>query len=293
MYLTGCTLTLLLFAPAADKPGTDRYPRADLLVEPAALAKALPDGTLFALDVRPRKQYDAGHVPGALWVDHDAWSKAFAAGQDPKEWTERIEARGIQNGMSIVVYDDNLSKDAARIWWILRYWGLKDVRLLNGGWKGWTTGKYPVRAIADEPLMTRGSCTTAAQAARLATKEQILKDFEAKRFQIIDTRSKEEHCGETKTAKRNGSIPGALHLEWTEALDKKTQRFKEAGELTKLLKDAGIDLGRATVTHCQSGGRAAVMAFTLELMGGKDVRNYYRSWAEWGNAEETPVVQPK
>ena len=59
------------------------------------------------------------------------------------------------------------------------------------------------------------------------------------------------------------------------------------------MKDANIDPEKATVTYCQSGGRAAVAEFALELMGGKNVRNYYRSWAEWGNDESTPVVKPE
>ena len=52
------------------------------------------------------------------------------------------------------------------------------------------------------------------------------------------------------------------------------------------------DVSKPAVTHCQSGGRASVLAFTLELMGARDVRNYYKSWAEWGNADDTPVVRP-
>src|SRR5262249_32147583 len=108
----------------------------------------------------------------------------------------------------------------------------------------------------------------------------------------IDARSEGEYCGETKNAKRGGAIPGAVHLEWSDLIDKKTQKFKSPEELTKLFKDAGIDLKRPTVTYCQSGGRAAVMAFGLELMGARNVRNYYRSWSEWGNDENTPIVKP-
>jgi thiosulfate/3-mercaptopyruvate sulfurtransferase len=63
--------------------------------------------------------------------------------------------------------------------------------------------------------------------------------------------------------------------------------------LAKLFKDAGIDLARPAVTHCQSGGRASVTVFALELMGAGDVRNYYRSWAEWGNDPDTPIVRPR
>jgi len=76
-------------------------------------------------------------------------------------------------------------------------------------------------------------------------------------------------------------------------LDKDTQRFKSAANLRKLFEEAGIALDRPTATHCQSGGRASVMVFGLELMGAKGVSNYYPSWSEWSSSEETPVVPGK
>jgi thiosulfate/3-mercaptopyruvate sulfurtransferase len=128
---------------------------------------------------------------------------------------------------------------------------------------------------------------------RLATLEQVKDSLKGHALQIVDARSEAEFCGDTKTAKRNGSIPGALNLEWKELLDGKTKQFKSAAELDQIFKKAGIDLAKPSVAHCQSGGRSSVMVFTMELMGGAEVRNYYRSWAEWGNAEDTPVVIPK
>ena len=85
----------------------------------------------------------------------------------------------------------------------------------------------------------------------------------------------------------------AKQLEWIDLLDKDTQRFKSAADLRKLFEEAGIALDRPTATHCQSGGRAAVMVFGMELMGANDVSNYYASWAEWSNAVDTPVVPGK
>ena len=98
---------------------------------------------------------------------------------------------------------------------------------------------------------------------------------------------------EKLTNKRAGSIPGAKQLEWIDLIDKETRRFKSAAELRKLFKQAGIVLNKPTATYCQSGGRASVMAFSLGLMGAKDVSNYYPSWNEWGNAGDTPVVPGK
>ena len=113
-------------------------------------------------------------------------------------------------------------------------------------------------------------------------------------MQVVDARSEGEFCGiEKMNNKRGGSIPGAKHLEWIDLLDKDSQRFKPSGEIGKLFADAGIDLKEKTATHCQGGGRASVMAFGLELMGARDVSNYYKSWAEWGNADDTPIVPGK
>ena len=109
----------------------------------------------------------------------------------------------------------------------------------------------------------------------------------------MDARSAKEFCGDDVRAKRGGAIPGAKHLEWTDLLDPRTGKFKPAPELAKVFADAGIDPSKPTTTYCQSGGRASVLAFGLELMGGKDVRNYYRSWNEWGNDPDTPVATPK
>ena len=123
------------------------------------------------------------------------------------------------------------------------------------------------------------------------TKGQLLDALKTKP-QIVDARSKDEFCGTAETAKRNGAIPGAVHLEWTDALDPKTKRFKTPAELRALLSERHIDVSQPVVTYCQSGGRSAAMAFTLELMGGQQVGNYYKSWAEWGNDADTPVVKP-
>ena len=145
---------------------------------------------------------------------------------------------------------------------------------------------------APSPAATKFAAQS--QADRLATKQKLLDSLKDKSLQIVNARSEGEFCGvEKMTNKRAGAIPSAKHLEWIDLLDKKTQRFKTAAEIDKLFAAAGIDLKAKTATHCQSGGRASVMAFGLELMGAKDVSNYYRSWSEWGNADDTPIVPGK
>ncbi|MDY3551608.1 sulfurtransferase [Gemmata sp. JC717] len=267
------------------------YPRPELLTEPAALAQKDAGQGFVILDARAKAQYEAGHVPGARWVDHAEWAKGFGDGKDAVAWSKRIGSIGLTADSRVVVYDDNQAKDAARVWWILRYWGVKDVRLLNGGWVGWEKGKYPTERA--EPAIKFSTFKAVAAPERMATKDELLKSLPGGTLQIVDARSEGEFCGvDTLKNKRAGAIPGAKQLEWVDLIEKDSQRFKSPAELKKLFDGAGIKLDRSTVTHCQSGGRASVMAYGLELMGAKDVRNYYRSWSEWGNADDTPVVKP-
>ena len=266
----------------------DGYPNAGLLIEAADLARPETALRFRILDARPRDKYLRGHIPGAVWVDHDTWSKAFRAGPDATVWSKHMGALGIDSDTPVAVYDDKSANESARIWWILRYWGVKDVRLLNGGWTAWQG-----RAVSKEETKAAPRVIKlTSQPKRLASKTLLLHLLQDKQNQIIDTRSDKEFRGDAKTAKRNGTIPAAKHLEWKQVIDARTQKFKSPEELAKLFQDAGIHLDRPAVTFCQSGGRASVMAFAMELMGAKEVRNYYRSWMEWGNEVDTPVVKP-
>ena len=154
-----------------------------------------------------------------------------------------------------------------RIWWILRYWGVKDARLLNGGWKTWKAKELPTSV--DEPSKVEAAEFTAkAQSERLAKKSDVLAMLKQGTGQIIDARSEGEFCGVQKqgeSARRRN--PSARWLEWSDLVDTETERFKTAAELRRLFAEAGIDIERPATAHCQSGGRASVMAFVLELMG--------------------------
>lgn len=269
--------------------GQDDYPRKELLIEPEKLAKTL--GHFRILDARSKDKYLRGHIPSAIWIDHEHWSKTFAKHQQPADWAAMLGGAGVVPDLSVVIYDDASSKNAARIWWILRYWGCRDVRLLNGGWQGWVDRDLPVSKKVDTPARL----TIAARkpnANLLATRESVLDILKEKKTQIIDTRSAAEHCGDKKLARRGGAIPGAIHLEWSDLLDKNTGRFKRPDELREIFKKAGIDLTKPAVAHCQSGGRSSVMVFVMELMGAREVGNYYRGWSEWGNDDQTPVAVP-
>jgi thiosulfate/3-mercaptopyruvate sulfurtransferase len=267
----------------------DDYPTTGLLIEAKALAKPDAAKHFCVLDARAKDKYLAGHIPGALWVDHDAWAKAFATGPQLAVWEKLIGGLALKHSTPVVIYDDGWAKNAAHTWWVLRYWGFEDVRLLNGGWYAWQQlpGFTQDRAV---PHVNARGLKLRPIPSRLAEKHQVLELLKNRDEQIIDARPRAEFHGEVETARRKGAIPTAKHLEWSTVIDPQTMRFKPSQELARQFRTTGIDPAQPAVTYCRSGEGAAVMAFALELMGGPNVRNYYRGWQEWGNAKGTPVV---
>lgn len=269
-------------------PAADSYPNAKILIEADALQKLDPK-TVLILDARDEKAYLAGHILGAVRLPTAEWSKAVP--DTPEAWAKRMAQLGAKSDTPVVVYAGADVRDAARAWWLLKYAGVEDVQLLNGGFPAWEKvgGEAETKENAARPIEPG---MAAVRSDRLAEKKDLQAILKDKSSQILDARSEGEYCGTAGAASRKGHIPGAVALEWSDLLtpDKK---FKSPEELKKLFAERKVDLDKPAVTYCQSGGRAAVLAFGLELMGAKHVRNYYKSWAEWGNADDTPVEVPK
>jgi thiosulfate/3-mercaptopyruvate sulfurtransferase len=252
------------------------------------------------LDTREKEKYLQGHIPKAVWVDAAAWGKAVSTDQEPDNWTQRFDELGINADSEIVVYDDQRLRGAARVWWILRLWGIDHARVLNGGWAAYVESAGPTEKDS-APALRTGTVVAKRNANVLATKDLLLTAHRSGQLgkagtgnlQLIDTRSAAEFCGtDTTRAKRTGTIPGSKNLEWSELLVGDSSRLKSPDELQNLLASKNIDVKQPAVSFCQGGGRAAVMAFTLVLLGSPESRNYYASWGEWGNADDTPIEKP-
>ncbi len=268
--------------------GAQQYP-AHILIDAAELARPEIAMHFRVLDTRSKEQYLAGHIPCALWVNHDSWTKLFAAETPRQDWVMMIGDLGIMDSTPLVICDDGRATDAADIWWILRYWNFEDVRLLNGGMYGWTVQEATTNQ--SDPVYKVQRIKLRPGIPRLARKDQVLEVVQKRSEQIIDARSFAEFSGEVHTAQQNGAIPTAKHFAASTVLNAKTLLFKPAQDLTKLFEEVEIDPLKPAIIYCQSGNRAALLAFTMELMGARHVCVYYRGWEEWGNAENAPVAR--
>ena len=266
-------LSASLLAPAAD-PAPAKYANPELLVE----AADLKGGKFHVLDVRSAAKYEAGHAAGAVNLPVGPLAKAIDEGKaDAAFWGKTLAKAGVTRQSKVVVYAADW-REAARAWWALKLAGVPDVRILNGGYDAYTAAKLPTST--ENPQLPEVLEAVWEPEPRLAKLADVVKLADAAAVCVVDARSATEYAA--------GRVPGAKPLDWTELIDATTKKFKPAAELKKLLAAHDIDITRPCVTYCQGGGRAAVMAFGLELMGAKEVRNYHKSWGEYGNDKSTP-----
>lgn len=263
---------------------------ASVLIEARELRKLLAEkgSKVRVLDARPSTAYAAGHIPGALSVDVRGWvAQARKPGglDDAEAWAKLVGELGIDRDTTVIVYGTPLPY-AARIWWLLKYVGVKDVRLLNGGIDAWRSAGFELSQ--DIPSVPRTEFKPHFCRQVLATAKEVLHAVRAKNAVILDVRSDGEYTGRVVRGKRGGHIPGAVNLDWTNFVDEHG-RIKGADELKKLFAEAGVSLDKPVITYCQSGARASVGFIAAQLAGAKEVKNYFGSWAEWSARDDLPV----
>jgi thiosulfate/3-mercaptopyruvate sulfurtransferase len=218
-----------------------------MLIEPGELQKKLTQPGLRILDTRPQPDYARGHLPGAVRVDVKAWQelgKKAGGFHDARGWGEKVGQLGIGPDSQVVVYGSSPT-DTARIWWTLKYLGLQNVALLNGGWQLWATEKRPVETTA--PTIEAVKFEPKFQADRLEEIDSLKKSIRSGTATVVDARSKDEFTGKEVRGKRGGHVPGAKLLEWKELL-LEDGRFKTPEQLRDLFRKRGITPEQTAVT---------------------------------------------
>ncbi|MBB3999109.1 3-mercaptopyruvate sulfurtransferase [Aureimonas pseudogalii] len=271
------------------------------LIAPADLAEHLGRPGLSVVDASwylpaqgrfARPEFEAGHVPGAVFFDQDAVVDETAALPhtlpNAEAFAAAMTALGIADTDTIVVYDGLGFFSAPRVWWMLRAFGARDVRLLDGGFPAWTAAGLPVETGPARPR-------TAAFRAELDPGAVV--GFEAMQSivadgsrEIADARPAERFRGEApepRAGVRSGHMPGARSVPIGSLAE--GGRLKPPEALRGVFREAGVDLDRPVVTSCGSGVTAAAISFALASLGKRDVALYDGSWTEWGSSETTPV----
>lgn len=275
------------------------YAHPELLAETDWLAAHLTDPNLRIVDCRfyydgrvGRDAYLAGHIPGAVYMAHPTdLSDPTATPPNliprPEQVAATMGRLGIGNDTLVVGYDDEGAHTAARLWWVLAYYGHTRVKLLNGGIVKWLAEGRPIESgpVTPEPTIFRPG---APQREMRIRGDELNAELNDPKLGLLDVRRFTEYSGAEVRAARGGRIPGATHLLWQENLNP-DWTFRSAEEIRARHLAVGASPDKKVVTYCQSGIRAAHAAFSLHLIGYENVRMYDGSWNEWGNRTDLSI----
>ncbi len=243
---------------------------------------------LVILDARPETDYVQGHLPGALPVaTYDYLVDSSPQGQQQfHAWlAETLGRLGLGPKDRIVVYEDRLGMRAGRAFWMLWYAGQPKVGLLEGGIDAWRARGLPLSTGAPPPR-TPTRYKLKPQKQWVATRQEVAGRVGRRKTVLLDVRTREEYEGKSGASDcaRQGSIPGAVWLEWTEFLSPNRAALQSPEKLGLLLLEKGVTPDKQIVTYCHRGARAAMVWAALDQLGYPKVKNYIGSWHDWARA---------
>jgi thiosulfate/3-mercaptopyruvate sulfurtransferase len=259
--------------------------------DPFVDVAALPSlGPIRYLDARDQAAFDAGHAPGAVRVPLEAWDKGVKAADigfgQTAFWDEALGALGLDPAGVAVTYDSGAMTNAARVWFVLQYLGLKCV-IVNGGWSALASASGLPAAAG--PSAGHVRTTPGAGAVGLVDRETLKQQLDGAAH-VFDSRTRAEFTGEdSRNRARSGHLPGARHLSHVDLMENGVVR--PAPVLRGMLEGVGFGPGDHIVTHCEGGGRAALAAAAAVRAGFEEVRVYYLSFGDWVRDESCPVVR--
>jgi len=282
--------------------GTMSYAHPEVLVDTQWVVDHLKDSNvrIAEVDYDPKANYQLGHVAGAVLFDwkQDINDPVFRNVLSKQACEDLLQRAGVNNDTTLVLYGDFNNWFAAFAFWVFKYYGFKDVRIMNGGRKKWLEEDKEISK--DIPNYSKGDfkASDPDKNIRIFLNEVKQALDTRDRIKMIDVRSPKEFTGEilappeypTEHAQRGGHIPGAENIPWAQAVNDKDGTFKSADELKKLYESKGITQDKEIIAYCRIGERSSHTWFVLKyLLGYPDVRNYDGSWTEWGNMIANPI----
>jgi thiosulfate/3-mercaptopyruvate sulfurtransferase len=282
-------LMLVLAAPSWAAKG---YARPELLIETAELVKIIGQPNVRVVDAVDAGTYQRAHIPGSINIFYQLLAtlktrKENGFPASPQDAEKIFSEAGIDNNTLVVVYDGGEGPVASALWFALDFFGHKNVKVLNGGFRKWVKEG---RAVTQEAAkVEKRKFTAVPHPEKVVTADAVKK--RDRNTVLADARSFKEFIGQDVVpgASRGGHIPGAVHLEWTQFSDG-LETFKSADDIKKALEKKGVTKDTKTITYCQIGfGRSTMLELGMRLVGYDSSRLYSGSWQDWSADPRLPL----
>lgn len=276
--------------------------RSPALADPAWLEAHLgdPHVRVIALNWDGHGNYDKAHIPGAIYWDWKAmlWDPLTREFPSPEVFARRCGEAGIANDTTVVFYGDPAVQFGTYAWWVFKYCGHRDARVLDGARLRWQQEGRPM--TTDIPVIEPAEYVPQREpgtAHMRVSRDEVRAALGHAGTVILDHRSPEEYRGELYSppgspnhgAERLGRIPGARHLHFEDMVGPDT-RFREPEELRAMLEKCGASPDTPIISYCRLSHRATLAYFVMtELLGYRNVRVYDGSWTEWGSLVGFPI----
>jgi thiosulfate/3-mercaptopyruvate sulfurtransferase len=275
------------------------YSHPEVLVEPDWLETHLdnPSVRIVEADENP-DLYEEGHIPNAVRLH---WKNDL---QDPvvRDWVSKdrfgsiLGELGVSHDHTVVFYGDRSNWFATYTFWLFKYYGHGDARILNGGRDRWLKeGRKVIREVPRFPPVEYRA--QEPDSSIRVFRDEILQRLGQTALALVDVRSPDEYAGRLlappaypqEGAQRGGHIPGAGNIPWTQNV-REDGTFKPAEELRNLYEGQGVRPDRDVIAYCRIGERSSLTWFTLKyLLGYERMKNYDGSWTEWGSMVGVPI----
>lgn len=277
------------------------YAHPEVLVDTEWVANNPPNESrkLIEVDYDPENGYKKGHVKGAslIWWKRDINDPVTRDIVNKKQFEELMGKHGVKPDSEVILYGDFNNWFAAFAFWVFKYYGHENIKIMNGGRKKWELEEREY--TTDEPQLTQTTYKAQPPDEGLrAYLFDVRRSLDQEATSMVDVRSPKEFTGEITAppeypmehAQRGGHIPGAANIPWATAVKDEDGTFKSADELKEIYEGKGITPDKHIITYCRIGERSSHTWFVLTyLLGYPKVRNYDGSWTEWGNMIGNPV----